>query len=52
MSLVKKDSTQVHDRTKRTAEEKSIKQVMIVSWTLSTYIKKCKTFLEYINSFS
>lgn len=48
----KKDSTQVDDSTKRTAEEKSIKQVMIVSWTLSTYIKKCKTFLEYINSFS
>lgn len=48
----KKDSTQVYDRTKRTAEEKSIKQAMIVSWTLWTYIKKCKTLLEYINPLS
>lgn len=29
--LLVKDSTQVYDRTKRTAEEKSIKQAMIVS---------------------
>lgn len=50
--LLVKDSTQVYDRTKRTAEEKSIKQAMIVSWTLWTYIKKCKTLLEYINPLS